>query len=96
MGPVGAIELGGPWRAAPADEALRRAFVLPAFDDDAWEAVPVPGHWRSVPAFAALDGPLLYRRRFSPAVTYLLTTPILIALAYLFYGALATLLPPSL
>src|SRR5579862_4522473 len=64
MGPLGAIELGGPWRAAPADEALRRAFVIPAFDDDGWEAVPVPGHWRSVPAFAAFDGPLLYRRRF--------------------------------
>lgn len=39
---------------------------------------------------------VLYRRRFSPAVTYILTTPVLIALAYLFYGALATMLPPSL
>jgi sortase A len=39
---------------------------------------------------------VLYRRRFAPGVTYLLTTPVLIALAYLFYGALATLLPPSL
>jgi sortase A len=39
---------------------------------------------------------VLYRRRFAPAVTYLLTTPPLIALAYLFYGALAMLLPPSL
>ena len=39
---------------------------------------------------------VLYRRRFAPAVTYLLTTPVLIALTYLFYGALATLLPPTL
>ncbi len=39
---------------------------------------------------------VLYRRRFAPAVTYLLTTPVLIALAYLFYGAIATLLPPAL
>ena len=30
---------------------------------------------------------VLYRRRFAPGVTYLLTTPVLIALAYLFYGA---------
>ncbi|HVM68190.1 MAG TPA: hypothetical protein VMU14_25150, partial [Acidimicrobiales bacterium] len=59
------MHLGGAWRAAPADDALRRSFADPGFDDDGWEAVPVPGHWRSVAAFAALDGPLLYRRRFS-------------------------------
>ncbi|HZQ88081.1 MAG TPA: hypothetical protein VFA83_24750 [Acidimicrobiales bacterium] len=58
------MELGGTWRAAPADEALRRSFALPEFDDAGWEALPVPGHWRSTPAFAASDGPLLYRRRF--------------------------------
>jgi sortase A len=38
----------------------------------------------------------LVRRRWSLAVTYLLATPILIALAFLFYGAVDTLLPPSL
>ena len=29
-----------------------------------WEPVPVPCHWRTTPAFAGSDGPLLYRRRF--------------------------------
>jgi len=58
------MELVGTWRAAPADEALRRAFAPSAFDDSAWERVTIPGHWRSTPAFAGLDGPLLYRRRF--------------------------------
>jgi sortase A len=38
----------------------------------------------------------LIRRRWSTAVTYLLAAPILIALAFLFYGAVDTLLPPSL
>ncbi len=58
------MDLGGTWRAAVADEELRRTFPDPAFDDSAWEALAVPGHWRSVPAFADSDGPLLYRRRF--------------------------------
>jgi beta-mannosidase len=49
------------WRAAPADEALRRHYPDPAFDDSSWTSVSVPGHWRSEPAFAASDGPLLYR-----------------------------------
>ena len=34
------------------------------FDDSGWEAVAVPGHWRSTAAFADTDGPLLYRRSF--------------------------------
>jgi beta-mannosidase len=59
------MDLGGTWRAAPADEALRRSFALPGFADGGWEEVPVPGHWRSVPALAGSDGPLLYRRRFA-------------------------------
>jgi len=58
------VELSGAWRAAVADEALRRAFTSPGFDDAAWVPVEVPGHWRSVPAFAESDGPLLYRRPF--------------------------------
>jgi beta-mannosidase len=61
------MDLGGTWRAAPADEALRRSFALPGFPDDGWEAVPVPGHWQSVPAFAGLDGPVLYRHAFPAA-----------------------------
>jgi beta-mannosidase len=59
------MELGGGWRAAPADEALRRAFPAADFDDAAWETIPVPGHWRSSPAFAASDGPVLHRRPFT-------------------------------
>jgi sortase A len=52
--------------------------------------------WGELLLVALVVSWVLYRRRFSPAVTYILTTPVLIALAYLFYGALATLLPPSL
>jgi beta-galactosidase/beta-glucuronidase len=59
-----AIDLSGTWRAAPADEGLRRDFPGVDFDDGAWAALDVPGHWRSSPAFAEHDGPLLYRRRF--------------------------------
>ena len=53
-------------RGAPqlADDDLRRGALGLDFDDDGWESVPVPGHWRSVPAFASSDGPLLYRTRF--------------------------------
>ncbi|MFI5041099.1 MAG: glycosyl hydrolase 2 galactose-binding domain-containing protein, partial [Acidimicrobiales bacterium] len=58
------MELGGTWRAAPADEALRRSFAASGYDDGGWEQLMVPGHWRSTPAFAELDGPVLYRRRF--------------------------------
>ncbi|MGH9117420.1 MAG: glycoside hydrolase family 2 protein [Acidimicrobiales bacterium] len=58
------MELTGPWRAAPADEDTRRAFGDRDFDDAGWETVTVPGHWRSVPAFADSDGPFLYRTRF--------------------------------
>jgi len=59
------MELTGTWRAAVADEDLRRTWQDDAFDDGGWEAVEVPGHWRSVAAFADADGPLLYRRPFS-------------------------------
>ena len=61
------MELGGSWRAAPADEALRRSFPAPDYDDSGWEPLSVPGHWRSTPAFAELDGPVLYRRPFALA-----------------------------
>ena len=52
------------WVAAPADEDLRRSFADPDLDDGGWEPLRVPGHWRSVPAFADRDGPLLHRTRF--------------------------------
>lgn len=58
------MDLGGNWRAAPADDLNRRSFPGDAMDDGAWEEIGVPGHWRSVAAFQTSDGPLLYRRRF--------------------------------
>ena len=39
---------------------------------------------------------ILYRRRWSPASTYLLTTPVLIALTFLLCSSVDRLLPPSL
>src|ERR1700704_105215 len=59
-----AVNLSGTWRARVADEDLRRAFPTAELDDSAWPELEVPGHWRSTPAFAGLDGPVLYRRRF--------------------------------
>ncbi len=55
------------WLAAPADEDLRRTFADADLDDAGWEPIGVPGHWRSTPAFAAHDGPLLHRVRFEQA-----------------------------
>jgi beta-mannosidase len=59
------MDLGGEWLAASSDDDLRRAFADPDFDDSSWHQLRVPGHWRSHPAFAASDGPVLYRRRFT-------------------------------
>jgi beta-mannosidase len=58
------MDLTGTWRAAVADEDLRRAWQEDDFDDSGWERLEVPGHWRSTPAFADTDGALLYRRSF--------------------------------
>lgn len=58
------MDLSGTWRAALADDDLRRDAVQPEYDDDGWEPIDVPGHWRSTPAFASSDGPLIYRTRF--------------------------------
>ena len=52
------------WRAAVADEHLRRVYTDDDVDSAAWRPVDVPGHWRSAAAFADADGPLLYRCRF--------------------------------
>ncbi|HKH24448.1 MAG TPA: hypothetical protein VKA42_03220, partial [Acidimicrobiales bacterium] len=57
-------DLAGGWRAAVADDHLRRAYHAADFDDSAWDPITVPGHWRSTPAFADSDGPVLQRRRF--------------------------------
>jgi beta-mannosidase len=58
------MDLSGVWRAAIADDDLRRDGVELRADDADWTEVQVPGHWQSTPKFAASDGPLLYRRQF--------------------------------
>jgi beta-mannosidase len=58
------MDLSGTWRAAVADDDLRRDALGLDFDDGGWEELTVPGHWRSTPAFATADGPLLYRTHF--------------------------------
>src|SRR3546814_8769447 len=64
------MDLTGTWRAAVADDDLRRTWHDDEFDDSSWESIEVPGHWRSTPAFADSDGPLLYRRQLeAPAPT---------------------------
>ena len=63
----GGDELGGDWLACQAEGDLHQRFVDPAFDDTGWEPITVPGHWRSTPAFADSDGPVLYRHRFPAA-----------------------------
>jgi beta-mannosidase len=58
------MDLSGTWAASEADHDLRRRAVDPDHDDSSWERLAVPGHWRSTPAFATSDGPVLHRRRF--------------------------------
>ncbi len=64
MDPRPPLDLSGTWRAAEADDDLRRTFPDLDHHDDGWEQLAVPGHWRSNPAFADVDGPVLYRHRF--------------------------------
>ena len=63
------MELSSGWRAAIATETLRREYPDLSFDDTGWEPVSVPGQWRSTPAFADDDGPLLYRSQFEFSAT---------------------------
>jgi beta-mannosidase len=58
------VDLSGIWRAAPADDDLRRSAFGLSFDDREWEPIAVPGHWRANAAFADSNGPLIYRNRF--------------------------------
>jgi beta-mannosidase len=60
-------ELTEGWRAAVADDDLRRAYHLDDYDDTGWERITIPSHWRSSPAFATADGPVLHRCRFETA-----------------------------
>ena len=59
--------LGHGWQAMPADEELRRRFAEPDFHTAGWESIEVPGHWRSSPALAKSNGPVLYRTSFDNA-----------------------------
>ena len=58
-------DLGGTWRAAPLRRGVapRRSPILRS-TPASWEPIAVPGHWRSTPAFADADGPLLYHTTF--------------------------------
>lgn len=58
------MEVSDGWRAAIADDDLRRRYPELDFDDSGWPLVASCSHWRSHPAFADTDGPLLYRTRF--------------------------------
>ena len=58
------MDLSGQWRAQVADEHLQREFSRADLYDADWPELSVPGHWRSSPAFADEDGPVLYRRHF--------------------------------
>ncbi|MFV2039223.1 MAG: hypothetical protein ACC660_03170, partial [Acidimicrobiales bacterium] len=61
------MDLSGVWRAAAADETLRRTFHQPDFDDESWEAVTVPGSWADVPVLR--DGTsALYRHCFEHSI----------------------------
>jgi beta-mannosidase len=64
-GHVVLADLSGTWRATATDDETRRGIADPGTDDTGWVPVPVPGHWRSVPAFADHDGPLALRTRLA-------------------------------
>jgi len=59
------VSLTGEWRARGSEPDLAKTFAEIDTDDDSWTRVTVPHHWRSEPAFADHDGPVLYRRRFA-------------------------------
>ena len=66
------MELPGPWVAAEADDEIRRNGISLELQADAagggWTEVSVPGHWQSTAEFAASDGPIMYRTRFTAPV----------------------------
>ena len=52
--------------------------------------------WGQLLLAAVVGSAYLYRRGRHRAVVYLLTTPVRIVLAVLFYGAIDSLMPPTL
>ena len=63
------VTLPSRWRAAVADDHLRRAYQKDDFDHSGWTPIDVPSHWQRNPAFSAEVGPILYRTTWggSPA-----------------------------
>ena len=60
------VRLRGPWRFRTGDDPR---YAARAFDDDAWETIPVPLHWEQA-GHPDYDGHAWYRTRFAlPAVT---------------------------
>ncbi|MCC5951712.1 MAG: hypothetical protein JJU45_06405 [Acidimicrobiia bacterium] len=59
-----ALDLGGLWRVAPADDTLRRGYTDHHHDDEAWEDLTVPGHWSDLPSLSEHHGSVLHRRHF--------------------------------
>jgi beta-mannosidase len=61
----GVVDLSGTWRGQLVHASRRLDEQDPDVDDGSWPEVRVPGHWRSDPAFADSDGPVVYRTSFS-------------------------------
>jgi beta-mannosidase len=61
------VEISAGWRAAIADDELRRQYPEVDFDDRDWSPIDASSQWRSHVDFATTDGPLLYRTRFEEA-----------------------------
>jgi sortase A len=51
--------------------------------------------WGQLLIVTAIGAWYLYRRGWSASVTYLLTTPLILAFAFLFFGSVDSLLPPT-
>jgi sortase A len=88
-------KLQGEGLTAPAPLPLRPAGQRPGQSTlmGGWGAVLL---WGELLLAAIIGAWYLYRRGFSPAVTYLLTTPVLILLSFLFFSSVDALLPPTL
>jgi hypothetical protein len=83
------LQAPGPLPLRPLGEQPGRSTLM----NGRWGAILL---WGELFALTLAVTLYLYRRRWNPAVTYLLTTPILITLAVLFFRAVDTLLPPTL